>query len=73
MLSICETCEYQGLSFLEFLRSGEQNIEAFAASQPKRRLTARAIGKSSRLTKRPLRRVTATESVGPPRGQQVVD
>ncbi len=30
LLSICETCEYQGLDFLDFLRSGEKGIEAFA-------------------------------------------
>jgi hypothetical protein len=32
LLSICETCEYQGLDFLDFLRSGEKDIEAFAQS-----------------------------------------
>jgi hypothetical protein len=69
LLSICETCEYQGLNFLEFLRSGEQNIEAFAASRRKRvGRTVEAVAISSGLTKRPLRRVTATESVAPPQG-----
>jgi hypothetical protein len=29
LLSICETCKYQGISFLSFLRSGEMNIDAF--------------------------------------------
>lgn len=33
LLSICETCKYKGLDFLEFLRSGENNIEAFASSR----------------------------------------
>ncbi len=32
LLSICQTCKYQGLDFLNFLRSGEQDIEAFAAT-----------------------------------------
>jgi hypothetical protein len=37
LLSICKTCEYQGLEFLDFLRSGETNIAAFAdaRSSPK--------------------------------------
>ena len=30
MLSICETCKYQELDFLDFLRSGEKAVEAFA-------------------------------------------
>jgi hypothetical protein len=29
LLSICETCKYQGLDFLDFLRSGEKNIAVF--------------------------------------------
>jgi hypothetical protein len=31
LLSICETCQYKGVSFLEFLRSGEVDIDAFVA------------------------------------------
>src|SRR6202011_1653120 len=31
LLSISETCKYKGISFLDFLRSGEVDIEAFAA------------------------------------------
>ena len=30
LLSVAETCEYQGLDFLDFLRSGEKDIETFA-------------------------------------------
>jgi hypothetical protein len=30
LLSVSETCEYQGLDFLNFLRSGETDIESFA-------------------------------------------
>ena len=38
LLSICETCKYKGLDFLDFLRSGEKNIDAFASSLRRRRL-----------------------------------
>ena len=31
LLSISETCKYKGISFLDFLRSGEIDLEAFAA------------------------------------------
>jgi predicted RecB family nuclease len=30
LLSVAETCEYQGLDFLDFLRSGETDIESFS-------------------------------------------
>ena len=33
LLSICQTCEYRGLDFLDFLRSGETDIHAFAESR----------------------------------------
>lgn len=29
LLSICETCKYKGVSFLDFLRSGQKNIDEF--------------------------------------------
>jgi hypothetical protein len=29
LLSICQTCKYSGLDFLEFLRSGEADIGVF--------------------------------------------
>jgi transposase len=29
LLSVCETCKYKGVSFLEFLRSGESDIDVF--------------------------------------------
>lgn len=32
LLSVCQTCKYQGLDFLDFLRSGEKDIDAFAQS-----------------------------------------
>ena len=37
LLSICETCKYRGLDFLDFLRSGEKDIDVFTASRQKRR------------------------------------
>jgi predicted RecB family nuclease len=37
LLSLCETCKYIGLDFLDFLRSGEKDIHAFAESRPGRR------------------------------------
>ncbi len=33
LLSLCETCRFQGLSFLEFLRSGERDLQAFAKAR----------------------------------------
>jgi Transposase IS66 family len=29
LLSVCETCKYKGVNFLDFLRSGEQDIDVF--------------------------------------------
>jgi predicted RecB family nuclease len=37
LLTICETCNYSGLDFLDFLRSGEKDIHAFAESRRGRR------------------------------------
>jgi hypothetical protein len=37
LLSVCQTCKYMGVDFLDFLRSGEKDIHAFAENQPKRR------------------------------------
>jgi hypothetical protein len=34
LLSICETCKYMGLDFLEFVRSGEKDIHTFRDSRP---------------------------------------
>jgi predicted RecB family nuclease len=31
LLSICQTCKYRGISFLEFVRSGQPEIERFAS------------------------------------------
>ena len=37
LLSICQTCKYMGVDFLDFLRSGEKDIHAFAESRSGRR------------------------------------
>jgi transposase len=37
LLSICETCKYMGVDFLDFLRSGEKDIHAFAEGRRRRR------------------------------------
>jgi len=42
LLSICETCKYIGVDFLEFLRSGEKDIHAFADSRTRARVTVRS-------------------------------
>jgi|WetSurMetagenome_2_1015567.scaffolds.fasta_scaffold21684_2 predicted RecB family nuclease len=38
LLSICETCKYKGLEFLDFLKSGEKDIDMFAANQRTHRI-----------------------------------
>src|SRR5437763_16522985 len=37
LLSICETCKYKGVSFLDFLRSGEMDVDAFILKKSKRK------------------------------------
>jgi hypothetical protein len=37
LLSLCETCKYKNVDFLEFLRSGSKNIDDFANSRWERR------------------------------------
>ncbi len=36
LLSVCQTCKYMGVDFLDFLRSGEKDIHAFAESRRRR-------------------------------------
>jgi hypothetical protein len=38
LLSLCETCKYKNVEFLDFLRSDSKDIDNFAISQRKRRL-----------------------------------
>lgn len=37
LLSVCQSCKYMGVDFLDFLRSGEKDIHAFAESRRGRR------------------------------------
>ena len=37
LLSLCETCKYMGVDFLDFLRSGEKDIHEYAESRRGRR------------------------------------
>ncbi|HKI69606.1 MAG TPA: hypothetical protein VKA67_08460, partial [Verrucomicrobiae bacterium] len=40
LLTICQTCKYMGVDFLDFLRSGEKDIHAFAESRRRRKRPA---------------------------------
>ena len=42
LLSVCQTCKYMGVDFLDFLRSGEKDIHAFAESRRGRRGRSRS-------------------------------
>ena len=33
LVSVCQICNYMGVDFLDFLRSGEKDIHAFAESR----------------------------------------
>jgi hypothetical protein len=37
LLSVCQTCKYSGVDFLDFLRSGEKDIDEFAKSKGRKR------------------------------------
>jgi hypothetical protein len=37
LLSVAETCEYQGLDFLDFLRSEETDVDTFARGRRRHR------------------------------------
>ena len=37
LLTVSQTCKYMGVDFLDFLRSGEKDIHAFAESRLRRR------------------------------------
>ena len=43
LLSVCQTCKYMGVDFLDFLRSGEKDIHAFAESRRGRRTRTQTI------------------------------
>jgi Transposase IS66 family len=38
LLSLCETCKYKNVDFLDFLRSGSKDVDDFASGRPKRRV-----------------------------------
>jgi hypothetical protein len=38
LLSICETCKYKSVDFLDFLRSGANDVDDFVISRRKQRL-----------------------------------
>jgi predicted RecB family nuclease len=42
LLSVCQTCKYMGVDFLDFLRSGEKDIHAYAESRGGRRRRTQA-------------------------------
>ena len=42
LLSICQTCKYMGVDFLDFLRSGEKDIHTFAVSHRGRKCLSSA-------------------------------
>jgi hypothetical protein len=48
LLSISETCKYKGLRFLDFLRSGETDVDAFAAHTGRARCTIRTLNTKGR-------------------------
>ena len=37
LLSVCQTCKYMGMDFLDFLRSGEMDVHAFAENRRRRK------------------------------------
>ncbi len=43
LLSVCQTCKYMDVDFLNFLRSGEKDIHAFAESRQRRRKRGRPV------------------------------
>jgi hypothetical protein len=63
LLSVAETCEYQGLDFLNFLRSGETDIESFARVRRKYTRRPKTDGKSvCSLVSQPGSAIVATNS-----------
>jgi hypothetical protein len=42
LLSICQTCKYRGINFLDFVRSGERAIEGFASRDQEQLLSGLA-------------------------------
>jgi hypothetical protein len=47
LLNVCQTCKYPGLDFLDFRRSGEKDVVAFAQSRRRSRRTGPAAANAS--------------------------
>ena len=47
LLSVCQTCKYMGVDFLDFLRSGEKDIHAFAETRGRRKLPSQPLQPTS--------------------------
>ena len=50
LLSVCQTCKYTGVDFLDFLRSGEKDIHTFAEKRRGRRLRKQTTQQASLTT-----------------------
>jgi hypothetical protein len=61
LLSICETCKRRGISFLDFMLSGETNIEQSATGSSSQIETVR---EKERRGKKPQRRLSRRGSIG---------
>ena len=64
LLSICQTCKYMGVDFLDFLRSGEKDIHAFEESRRGRKRRAQASQPAYRAMPSPTLVVSLTNSGG---------
>jgi predicted RecB family nuclease len=47
LLSVCQTCKYMGVDFLDFLRSGEKDIHAFAEAKGRRKRRSTSISENA--------------------------
>jgi Transposase IS66 family/Helix-turn-helix domain len=68
LLSICETCKRRGISFLDFMLSGETNIEESATGSSSQ---IKAVREKERQSKKPQRRLPRRGSIGHKPGSRV--
>jgi hypothetical protein len=68
LLSICETCKRRGISFLDFMLSGETNIEESATGSSSQ---IKAVREKERQWKKPQRRLPRRGSIGHKPGSRV--
>jgi hypothetical protein len=61
LLSICETCKRRGISFLDFMLSGETNIEQSATGRSSQ---IKSVREKERQRKKPQRRLSRRGSIG---------